>query len=734
MPHRQKLLELRYDLIERIESLKSELLTKTEHLLTLVVHGIDSLVETIGEDSPGGRRGGGGGTAPDATSVYASAGSYLDLGVRFTANDYRAPISANKMKRASVFTERIQNRSNMGSRNELAVDDDFDWGPPQPLEPRTRSFSKPDSSKPWIGSLDNAEVFQPGGRLGQKPQFLTPDSAASSQNFSNFSIDLNSSGNYIGLGLMRRASNPKEFPVVGSNDSMDRSRSKSPPTNRKSSPLRSTAAKQGALKSPLKMSQNDEIQIQRDEDKVELAPAQSVRKTASSATSGKARWSAVKATVAMKAAVRNAKTQPKKSEMFRNASVDDPIALDTVTLQINAPSDEQIEIKIESSSTPQASKRPSLVLTEKRQSLGNSEGVQPPKRQSTIPFDLIFAHLGPATIFLQLLRLLRLPSYISRVTNCAYSKQIKSRLENTVGIGAAQIFPICAVIMYVIHWNACVMYLLGKWAGFVGWSKSWEAFGEADEWAFYCWTFYMTLGNMLPMSFMFHTVIEMIFGVCSMILGSIMFAILIGAISAATLSYDTSGRLYNQKMDELLDYMRFKNLNGDTQERLISYYETKYRGKYFEEDNLLSNMNESLRTEVSLHNTRKLIEQVPFLRRQENDGRDQLFFGRIAAALKACYFTPGDFITKQGDSGLDMFFILQGKVNVLVNDVKVVSLYDGSYVGEVALLTRSLRTASIQAALPSVLYRLTCEDFNKILADFVDMKIKVESLAKMKRS
>ncbi|KAJ3007964.1 UNVERIFIED_CONTAM: Potassium voltage-gated channel sub H member 7, partial [Siphonaria sp. JEL0065] len=208
------------------------------------------------------------------------------------------------------------------------------------------------------------------------------------------------------------------------------------------------------------------------------------------------------------------------------------------------------------------------------------------------------------------------------------------------------------------------------------------------------------------------------------------FATFIGSISAATLSYDTSGRLYNQKMDELKDYMKWKNVSDDTRHKLISYYETKYRGKYFEEDSLLADMNDSLRTEVSLHNTRKLIEQVPFLRRAENDGRDEIFFGRIAAALHACYFTPGDCITKQGDSGLDMFFILQGKVNVLINDVKVASLYDGAYIGEVALVTKTLRTATVQAAMPSVLYRLTCEDFNKILGDFADMKIKIDNLAR----
>ncbi|KAJ3077208.1 hypothetical protein HDU98_006395 [Podochytrium sp. JEL0797] len=134
-------------------------------------------------------------------------------------------------------------------------------------------------------------------------------------------------------------------------------------------------------------------------------------------------------------------------------------------------------------------------------------------------------------------------------------------------------------------------------------------------------------------------------------------------------------------MEELIDYVKWKKLGEETKDKLISYYETKYRGKYFEEDALLADMNDSLREEISSHNTRKLIEKVPFLRRAENDGRDDIFFNKMSTILRAQYYVAGDFITKQGDSGNEMFFILSGKVDVFVNGNKVVSMYDGAYIG-----------------------------------------------------
>ncbi|KAJ3072804.1 hypothetical protein HDU98_002883 [Podochytrium sp. JEL0797] len=137
----------------------------------------------------------------------------------------------------------------------------------------------------------------------------------------------------------------------------------------------------------------------------------------------------------------------------------------------------------------------------------------------------------------------------------------------------------------------------------------------------------------------------------------------------------------------------------------------------------------SVMQEVSLHNTRDLILKVPFLKRQEGDGRDEIWIGRIAIALHTQHYIAGDYITKQGEAGFDMFFIVSGKVDVFVNDRKVVSFFDGAYLGEVALICTILRTATVQAAIPSMLYRLNCQDFRDILEEFPDMKRRIDLLA-----
>ncbi|KAI8855239.1 cyclic nucleotide-binding-like protein, partial [Chytridium lagenaria] len=160
----------------------------------------------------------------------------------------------------------------------------------------------------------------------------------------------------------------------------------------------------------------------------------------------------------------------------------------------------------------------------------------------------------------------------------------------------------------------------------------------------------------------------------------------------------------------------------------MRYYEIKYRGKFFEEGTLLGEMNDSLRTEIAVHNCRELIEKVPFLRRQANDGRDEQFIGRIARSLSVGYYVNGDYIIRQGEIGTEMYFIVTGVVHIIVNGNRVATFTDGAFFGEVALIANIPRTASVVAAAPSIIYKLTRNEFMDILLEFDDMRVRIDRI------
>ncbi|KAJ1548024.1 hypothetical protein HK096_006920 [Nowakowskiella sp. JEL0078] len=245
----------------------------------------------------------------------------------------------------------------------------------------------------------------------------------------------------------------------------------------------------------------------------------------------------------------------------------------------------------------------------------------------------------------------------------------------------------------------------------------------------YTWAYFTAISNTFPVTGYRPTdPVEVWITIISILIGAVLFAVLVGTISSFSFGLDSSGRQFRQKMDEVNEYMSHKKLNDSLKLRINQYYELKYRGKYFDETGIMNELNESLRTEIARHNSSGLIVKVPFLRRDQKDGRDELFMCRIANALKPVYYISGDVIFEQGRVGNEMFFILSGMVEIVVNSNIVGKLTDGAFFGEVALLGQTPRTATIRAGKPCVLYTLDRKDFDPILADFDDMAIHIQQV------
>jgi sulfate permease, SulP family len=82
----------------------------------------------------------------------------------------------------------------------------------------------------------------------------------------------------------------------------------------------------------------------------------------------------------------------------------------------------------------------------------------------------------------------------------------------------------------------------------------------------------------------------------------------------------------------------------------------------------------------------------------------------------------GDIIARQGETAASMHFILEGRVGIMVDlhdgrMTRVRSLGRHTTVGEMGLIARSPRSATIQAETASVLYELDAEAFERIKRD-----------------
>ncbi|KRT84542.1 cNMP binding protein, partial [Oryctes borbonicus] len=90
----------------------------------------------------------------------------------------------------------------------------------------------------------------------------------------------------------------------------------------------------------------------------------------------------------------------------------------------------------------------------------------------------------------------------------------------------------------------------------------------------------------------------------------------------------------------------------------------------------------------------------------------------------------GDIIIKEGTIGSKMYFIQEGIVDiVMANGDVATSLSDGSYFGEICLLTNARRVASVRAETYCNLFSLSVDHFNAVLDQYPLMRRTMESVA-----
>lgn len=87
----------------------------------------------------------------------------------------------------------------------------------------------------------------------------------------------------------------------------------------------------------------------------------------------------------------------------------------------------------------------------------------------------------------------------------------------------------------------------------------------------------------------------------------------------------------------------------------------------------------------------------------------------IKRALEEVTVPPGRMLTEQGTIGREFFLIVKGQASVRRNNRKVATLGPGQYFGEMALLDRRPRSASVISETDMTLLVLGQRQFNGVL-------------------
>jgi len=345
---------------------------------------------------------------------------------------------------------------------------------------------------------------------------------------------------------------------------------------------------------------------------------------------------------------------------------------------------------------------------------------------STFPADyIVMAALPdrviPATRVNRILRLRRLADFL-------LSWEKNSSLKPSV-IG---ILKSIFMIMYMSHFTACIFH------GVTIIEDSSPSFTSTRNPIFkrrgltsrYLRSFYWALVSLTgynastPVSWL-----ECSLAVLVTITSIAVFGTIIGTFGNLLTNLDSSKLYFRQKLDAINDYMRYKKIPEELQDEVRQYYNYMWKsGKGLEQNEAVDRLPVVLRTKMNFHMNHHSIRKVSLF---EGVAGDLEFMGEIVKSLRPRIGLPNSYIVKKGEYGTEMFFISRGELNVVIDSGIVVStLKEGMFFGEIALLYKTRRTASIVARTFCDMYILTKDEFARVMRRYPDQSRGIKEEAK----
>lgn len=98
---------------------------------------------------------------------------------------------------------------------------------------------------------------------------------------------------------------------------------------------------------------------------------------------------------------------------------------------------------------------------------------------------------------------------------------------------------------------------------------------------------------------------------------------------------------------------------------------------------------------------------------------------RIAALAEERTLETGSELIREGEPGREFFVVVDGEIEVRRGSRRVAQLGAGSFVGEIALLSRSPRTATVVATTPLRVLAIEGRDFVELLDSLPELWLKV---------
>ncbi|CAF0704862.1 unnamed protein product [Brachionus calyciflorus] len=296
-----------------------------------------------------------------------------------------------------------------------------------------------------------------------------------------------------------------------------------------------------------------------------------------------------------------------------------------------------------------------------------------------------------------------------------------------------RILTIFTFILIIIHWNACLLFLLNKYFDVfdqrnIQFNRAVDFTNNTVENKFfiqYAACFYKstllltTISNIEPPS----TLLEMLYLTLSFLNGVLVFALIVGSITEIIDDLNMKRSEFQEKVDGVKNYMQLAKVDTYLQERVIKWFNHSWSNNSGMDEKVIFEefLPENLQAEIAMNIHLETLKRVNIFQDCEPGLLQQL-----VTRLKLRVYSPSDFICRKGDIGREMYIIKSGKLSVVSDDCKKVfaTLSEGSCFGEISILdiegsrSGNRRTANVISVGYSDLFCLTKGDLWQVLAEY----------------
>jgi voltage-gated potassium channel len=265
--------------------------------------------------------------------------------------------------------------------------------------------------------------------------------------------------------------------------------------------------------------------------------------------------------------------------------------------------------------------------------------------------------------------------------------------------GYLRIAKYFTIFMLLVHWIACAWFLVPYLEGFP--ENCWvvqQGIEHANPITQYIRALYWVIQTMATVGYgdiTPHRDFEYVFSILTMLMGASTYAFIIGNIASLASNLDASRASFFNRIEAVSQYLHSRQVPTHLNEQVRNYYEylwAHHRG--VKEEALFEDLPPSFRLNLLLHLTRDLLEKVPLFKYCSPVLRNILLM-----SMKPQTYAPGVLIAREGEIGKEIYFLSHGQVEIVSEDgnENYGTLEDGDYFGDLSLILKERRTASVRA-------------------------------------